>query len=55
VDLEKKSALVVCERDLKDVAIHQSIEFTDFPLRESKIWVEFAVDGQWVAMLPSEH
>jgi len=45
-----ESATVVCERDSGDIAFQQTIEATDFPLREIEIWV-----GNGVMYLPSEH
>jgi hypothetical protein len=51
-------AIVTCERDTGDVAIKQSILFTDFPLDEVKLIVKRgSLDGETVAyvvMLPSE-
>jgi hypothetical protein len=39
----------------KTVAI-QSIEFTDFPLHEIKVWSSYEQrTGSWVHMLPSEY
>lgn len=38
----------------EEPAIHQAIEFTDFPLPSVRIWAEH--DGtEWVLLLPSEH
>lgn len=34
-----RSAVVKCERDADDEAFRQEIEFTDFPLREVKLYV----------------
>ncbi len=47
---DSKNAVLLCERDKGDVAFTQTIEFTDFPLPEIKLWV----DGN-VLLLPSEH
>jgi hypothetical protein len=50
-------ATLVCERDSNDVAIKQEIEYTDFPLSEIKIFVEYGeVNGKpvMVCMLPGE-
>ncbi|MCE5229028.1 hypothetical protein LLG95_05465 [bacterium] len=41
------------ERDEGDVAFHQEIEFSDFPLREIKLWVQ--AGSPMVLMLPSEY
>lgn len=52
---EDKSAVLKCERDTDDVAIRQEIPFTDFPMRNVRVWVQPMGDGRhWVAMLPSE-
>ncbi len=55
------TAVLICERDSGDEASRQSIEYTDIPLDEVKIWLEAGmaiIDGQerqvMVAMLPSE-
>jgi hypothetical protein len=61
VDLEKKTAVLICERDLDDVFVRQEIEHTDFPLPEIKIWLErgwTSIRGKgrevMIAMLPDE-
>jgi hypothetical protein len=46
---EDRSAVLTCERDTDDVAVTQELEFTDFPLRSIRLFLE---DG--VLMLPSE-
>jgi hypothetical protein len=45
-----KSAVLKCERDTNDVALTQTIEFTDSPLPEIKLYVQ-----NGVLMLPSEY
>jgi len=40
---EDKSGVVTCERDTDDLAIKQEIEYTDFPLKEIKLYVENGV------------
>jgi hypothetical protein len=53
-----RSAKLTCERDEDDVALTQHIEFTDFPLEEVRIWVEYGeVQDKpvMVCLLPSEH
>lgn len=51
VNLEKRSAVVICERDEGDKnPIRQEIEFSDFPLPSIRLWVR---DG--ILLLPSEY
>ena len=50
VNLEKRTAEAICERDSNDVVYRQPIPFTSFPLAEQKIWIS---DG--VALLPGEY
>ncbi len=47
---ENQSAVLICERDTNDIAITQSIEFTDFPLKEIRFYL-----SNNVLMLPSEY
>lgn len=47
---EDRSALLVCERDEGDVAVSQSIPFTDFPLKRITLYFQ-----NGVLMLPSEY
>jgi len=47
---EDCSAQLICERDQGDVAITQDIPFTDFPLREVRLYCQ-----QGVLLLPSEY
>jgi len=47
---EDCSARLICERDQGDVAITQDIPFTDFPLREVRLYCQ-----QGVLLLPSEY
>lgn len=47
---EDRSALLVCERDEGDVAVSQAIPFTDFPLKQIRLYFQ-----QGVALLPSEY
>lgn len=49
------SAVLKCERDTDDVAIVQRIPYTDFPLKQARVWVQPGDERTWVAMLPSEH
>jgi hypothetical protein len=51
------SALLTCERDQDDIVIEQKIPFTDFPLKEIRLYL---VGMNWyrdggVLMLPSEY
>lgn len=50
VDTQKRTAKLICERDLGDVVITQVIEYTDFPLAEVKLYL-----ANQVLMLPSEY
>jgi hypothetical protein len=54
-----KSAVVTCDDGNGKVSIKQAVPFTDFPLPEAKVWVEYgSVDGinpAYIALLPSEH
>ena len=53
---EDRSAVLEVARDEGDVAFHQDIEFTDFPLPEVRIWVAPRGPADtYVAMLPDEH
>ena len=56
---DTRSFVLECERDKDDIAISQTIEYSDFPLDEVSIWVERgSIDGinpMMVMMLPSEH
>jgi hypothetical protein len=47
---EDRSAILTCERDNDDVALTQTIEFTDFPLSEVKFYLTHSV-----LMLPTEY
>jgi hypothetical protein len=47
---DDQSALLVCERDEGDVAVSQEIPFTDFPLKEVKLYLQ-----NGVVLLPSEY
>jgi len=47
---DDQSALLVCERDEGDVAVSQDIPFTDFPLKEVKLYLQ-----NGVVLLPSEY
>lgn len=51
-------AVVTCEDGNGKVKITQRIEFTDFPMDEVKVWVEFGsvdmINPAYVAMLPNE-
>lgn len=44
------SWILICERDMNDIAIRQKIEYSDFPLDEAWIWVH-----NGVMLLPSEY
>jgi hypothetical protein len=50
VNLEKKTAKLMCERDVNDVVVTQDIAYTDFPLAEVKLYL-----ATGVLMLPSEY
>ena len=47
---ENHSAVLICERDSDDVAVTQEIPFTDFPLREVRLYYQ-----NGVLLLPSEY
>ena len=51
--VKDKSAVLTCERDEGDVAYRKTIDYTDFPLDEIKVWIEFGEKP--VMLLPSEH
>lgn len=55
VNLSTHTAVAICERDTGNIAFQQTIEYTDFPLEEVKIWVAPAGEGKWVLMLNSEY
>lgn len=50
VNLEDKTAKLVCERDTDDVVVTQNIPYTDFPLSEVKVYLI-----EEVLMLQSEY
>ncbi len=50
VNVEAKTAKLICERDTDDVVVTQDIEYTDFPLPEIQL---FLIEK--VLLLPSEH
>jgi hypothetical protein len=39
VDKEKKTATLICERDVNDVVVTQVIDYTDFPLSQVKLYL----------------
>lgn len=47
---DDQSALLVCERDEGDVMVSQEIPFTDFPLKEVRLYFQ-----NGVLLLPSEY
>ncbi|MGG6294943.1 DUF6876 family protein [Leptolyngbya sp. AN02str] len=47
---DDRSALLVCERDEGDVAVSQEIPFTDFPLKQVRLYFQ-----NGVVLLPSEY
>jgi len=47
---EDRSAILVCERDTDDIAVTQIIPFTDFPLREIRLYFQ-----RGILLLPSEY
>jgi hypothetical protein len=51
VDLENKKGVAICERDTDDVAFSQDIPYTDFPLKEIKLYV----GPDTIVCLPSEY
>lgn len=54
---EDRSALLVCKRDQDDIVIEQEIPFTDFPLKNIRLYLigmSWYRDGG-VLMLPSEY
>lgn len=57
VDLEKHSATIVCTDGNSDTNIHyqQNIPFTDFPLPELTIYVNYDHSYGKVVLLPSEY
>jgi hypothetical protein len=50
VNLEDKTAKLICERDTDDVALTQEIDYTTFPLAEVKLYL-----SNEVLMLTSEY
>ena len=44
------SAVLTCERDKDDIALTQEIEYTDFPLKNVRLYLT-----NRVLMLPSEY
>lgn len=49
VDLEKRTAIAICFRDIGDEAFRQDIPFTDFPLASIRLYLE-----NETLMLPTE-
>ena len=48
--------VLFCERDEGDRALQQTIEFSDFPIAEIKLWVASGgPQGEFVLMLPGEY
>jgi len=47
---DDRSALLVCERDEGDIAVSQEIPFTDFPLKQVRLYFQ-----NGVVLLPSEY
>ncbi len=50
-----KSMLVTCSRDKGNVAIRQTVPYTDFPGESARLWVGPADEKTMVVMLPSEY
>jgi len=51
-----KSAVLTCQEDSGELPfIKQKIEYTDFDLKEIKLWVEPMDEKTWCILLPSEH
>jgi hypothetical protein len=50
VNLEDRTAKLICERDTDDVVLTQEIDYTDFPLAEIKLYL-----AEGVLMLTSEY
>jgi hypothetical protein len=50
VNVQEKTAQLICERDTDDVVVTQDIPYTDFPLPEIKLYLVARV-----LMLPSEY
>ena len=48
-------ATLICERDTDNIAFKQTIPYTDFPLKEIKLYVSRADENLWVILLPSEN
>ena len=55
VDLEKHTAIAICERDTGNVAFQQKIPYTDFQLAEIKLYVAPSGSGDFVILLPNEY
>jgi hypothetical protein len=53
VDLTTSQATLICDDGNGNVLVTQSIEHTDFPLAEVKIWVN--IDPRIFMFLPSEY
>lgn len=53
---EDKTATLICERDTDDVAFKQEIEYTDFPLKEIKLYcASGGPQNTMVILLPGEY
>jgi hypothetical protein len=52
VNTEKKNAVLTLERDTNDVVLTQNIEYTDFPLKEIKLYYS---PQDKVLLLPGEY
>jgi len=56
VNEDNTAVLVGCVDKGKPPLVEQSIEYTDFPLKEQSIWASIGGDnGEWVMHLPSEY
>jgi len=49
------SAVLTCERDTDDIACEQKIPYTDFPIKEIRLYLINMGSGGGVLMLPSEY
>ncbi|MEP1075173.1 hypothetical protein NDI52_07175 [Leptolyngbya sp. PL-A3] len=47
---DNRSAVLSCERDTDDIAVTQTIPFTDFPLKEIRLYLQ-----RGILLLPAEY
>lgn len=51
---ENKSCVLTCARDLGEDVLEQKISYTDFPLKQIKLYCQRS-GSYWVIMLPTEY